>query len=137
MDRNLLYKIPKDVLVELVCKNFKNMSIEDLGEIYKNKCLSAIRDYKKILKEHHYVDSFHIYHQRRIIFIEAKEFAAVINIERNDLSTKEKYYKRTNSEDMLKILRELLSKESSLEKIIDVIEMFIKLIENIEIRKTP
>ena len=125
MDKLSLYKLPKDVLVELVCKNFKNMSIEDLGEIYKNKCLSAIGDYKKILNEHHYVDSFHIYH-RGNIYIEGKEFAAVINIENNDLCTKGKYYMRTNSEDMLQILRELLSKESCLEKIVVVIEMLIK-----------
>ena len=70
MDKVSLYKLPKDVLVELVCKNFKNISIEELGEIYKNKCLSAIGDYKKILKEHHYVGSFHIYHQRGDILIE-------------------------------------------------------------------
>ena len=69
MDRNLLYKIPKDVLVELVCKNFKNMSIEDLGEIYKNKCLRVIRDYKKLLKEHHYVDSFFTYTIREETFL--------------------------------------------------------------------
>ena len=131
MDKVSLYKLPKDVLVELVC----NISIEELGEIYKNKCLSAIEDYKNALKKHHYIDDFRVNQHRGDILIESKDFAAVINIEHNDMSTKEKYYIRTNLEDILKILRQLLSEESSLEKIVCVIEMFIKIYREYQNKK--
>lgn len=50
MDKVSLYKLPKDILVELVCKNFNNLSIQKLAEIYKNRCLDEMNKYREILK---------------------------------------------------------------------------------------
>ena len=56
MDKVSLYKIPKDILVELVCKNFSNFSVEELGEIYRNRCIDEINKIKEILTTYHIKD---------------------------------------------------------------------------------
>ena len=56
MDKNLLYTVPKDILVELVYKNFSNLSVEKLGEIYRNRCIDEINKIKEILTTYHIKD---------------------------------------------------------------------------------
>ena len=74
MDRNLLYKIPKDVLVELVCKNFNNLSIKELGQIYRDKCWKEMEKYRKILERSYFVgESFRIEYRKGVIYIENLE----------------------------------------------------------------
>ena len=50
MDRNLLYKIPKDILVELICKNFNNLSVKQFGDFYRDKCWKEMEKYRRFSK---------------------------------------------------------------------------------------
>ena len=44
MDKITLYQLPKDILIELVCKNFDNYTIEEITNILKKKCEKVIKN---------------------------------------------------------------------------------------------
>ena len=91
MDKNLLYTVPKDILVELVCKNFSNLSVEKLGEIYRNRCIDEINKIKEILTTYHIKD-LTVEYRGSFIHLDASEdfhyeidiFYYIIHSEEND-----------------------------------------------------
>ena len=46
MDKVWLYKFSKNILVEFVCKNFNNLSMKELGQLYREKCLKEMNKYR-------------------------------------------------------------------------------------------
>ena len=61
MDKNILYKLPKDLLVELVCKNFDNVSCEQMLEIYQKKAENELIKKKEFLSKKHLVPNTDIF----------------------------------------------------------------------------
>ena len=80
MDKNLLYTVPKDILVECVCKNFNNFSVEELGEIYRNRCIDEINKIKEILTTYHIKDLRVQYRSGYIHLHASEEFHYEIDI---------------------------------------------------------
>ena len=70
MDKSLLYKLPKDILVELVCKNFDRLSVKELGEIYQKKCCKELNRYREILDKTHRAGKINIEYVKGVIHID-------------------------------------------------------------------
>ena len=132
MDRNLLYKIPKDVLVELVCKNFNNLSIKELGQIYRDKCWKEMEKYRKILERSYFVSkSFRIEYRKGGIYIENLEFGDFYReIYIEDIALADEYDKslcfQTLELLLIRIREMLLNEKISIEEVMKLIHMLIK-----------
>ena len=70
MDKSLLYKLPKDILVELVCKNFDRLSVKELGEIYRKKCCKELNRYREILDKTYHAGKISIEYVKGVIHID-------------------------------------------------------------------
>ena len=70
MNKSILYKLPKDILVELVYKNFNNLSVKELGTIYKKKCCKELNKYREILDKTHHAGKISIEYVKGVIHID-------------------------------------------------------------------
>ena len=128
MDKSLLYKLPKDVLVELVCKNFNNLSIKELAEILKNKCVDVSNFNNEILDKEYHIDDIRIFCSGWNIHCQSKRFSAVIDILGLRVKIRDDgfNYSCDNYNELLLKIRALLNGELFIEKIIATVESIIK-----------
>ena len=74
MDKISLYKLSKDVLVELVCKNFNNLSVKEFGQIYRHKYSKEMNKYRDVLKKIYSIgNSLTIRYGKGIIYVEKSD----------------------------------------------------------------
>ena len=72
MNKNLLYKLPKDILVEFVCKNFNNLSVKEFGRLYREKCVKEMNKYGQLLDKSYSVGGFLVNYKKGGIIYVAK-----------------------------------------------------------------
>ena len=118
MDKSFLYSLHKDVLVELICKSFDNISIKELGELYRNKCIDETDKYKEILTKTYRIEDLEVSFERGIIHFLTHNMHLKIDIadymitDRND-----KWSPYGNSQDLLKRIYTILSEKFEEENI--------------------
>ena len=115
MDKSLLYKLPKDILVELVYKNFDRLSVKELGAIYQKKCCKELNRFREILDKTHHAGKFSIEYIKAVIHIDdtSGDFYKEIHI--SDLSMEDDCGEtiRFKSMELLLIqLQEIMLKEN-------------------------
>ena len=134
MDKSLLYKLPKDILVELVYKNFDRLSVKELGEIYENKCSKELNRFREILDKTHHAGKISIEYVKGLIHIDdtAGDFYKEIHI--SDLSM-EDYCGETirfkSTELLLIQFQEIMLKENfddtAINDVMKIIKMLVKI----------
>jgi hypothetical protein len=78
---NMLYKIPKDILVELVCKSFDNLSYEEILTIFKSKAKSELQKKKEfLLKIHVHLDFIVQFGSRYLILRKIPEPDSILEV---------------------------------------------------------
>ncbi len=129
MDKNFLYKLPKDVLVELVCKSFNNISIKELGELYRNKCIDEIDKYKEILNKVYRIEDLKIIIGTGIICVLTDNWQFKIDILDYTISDKnDKWVSCRDLQDLLEKIHEFFSEKFAEEKIIRIMNTIQKII---------
>ena len=72
MDKLWLYKFSKNILVEFVCKNFNNLSMKELGQLYREKCLKEMNKYRQLLYKPYSIRGFLVNYKKGGIIYVAK-----------------------------------------------------------------
>ena len=134
MDKSLLYKLPKDILVELVYKNFDRLSVKELGVIYEKKCCKELNRFREILDKTHHAGKISIEYVKGIIHIDdaSSDFYKEIHI--SDLSMEDDCGEtiRFKSTELLLIkFREIMSEENfdakTINDVMKIIRMLFKI----------
>ena len=122
MYKNTLYKLPKDILIELVCKIFDNISIKELGELYKKKCIDKIDKYKEILTNTYHIEDLEISFWRGVISVTTENFHLKIDIVDYTIADKnDKWFSCENLQGLLERIHTIISERFSEDKIIQII----------------
>ena len=138
MDKSLLYKLPKDILVELVYKNFDRLSVKELGVIYEKKCCKELNRYREILGKTYHAGKIRIECVRGVIHIDdtSGDFYKEIHI--SDLSMEDDCGEtiRFKSTELLLIqFQEIMSEENFDAKMINDVMKIIKMLVKIYYEK--
>ena len=134
MDKVSLYKLPKDVLVELVCKNFDRLSVKELGAIYQKKCCKELNMYSEILDRTYYAGKISIEYVKGVIHIDdtSGDFYKEINISYLSMEDDCGETIRFKSTELLLIqFREIISEENfdakTINDVMKIIKMLVKI----------
>ena len=120
MNRITLSKLPKDILVEIVCKNFNNLNVEELCQIYNNRCMQEMDRYRKIIKSVYIVDDLHLKYREKFIYFDApKKFHYEINID---------CFIHNDQPELLSAFRKLISVQYTEERCAEIMSFFQKII---------
>ena len=133
MDKVSLYKLPKDVLVEFVCKNFNNLSVKEFGQLYREKCLKEMNKYRGILDKSYSIGGFLVNYKKGGIIYVAKYVGFYREIYIVDNRMEDMYgnsFAFQNMELLLIELRQILVNEKfkseEIDESIKLIEMLVK-----------